>query len=279
VALLPVSLQERLQARIEKAKHNPITSNEHILMNVTSNDNVIDTTDSQFVGDHTQDETQQGTEDVKAFIHAAECVTQSEMEKQPCNKNMSPKAMNLLYHSNDQKDDLLSKSCCVLQHTRRENLDHIQVCGDIFPPDAKQPNLSASHVPLSHRDEAARASTDCMNHCKVDVSCAKNIMASMSEENDTVNIESIVAENCPHCRKDVPLSEYAEHLDFHTAEKLHEALNGVAVHVKSTVNASALHRNPSLELPTKRKHGLCKKPSVIDRKKKMRSITSFFTPK
>ncbi|PNF37476.1 hypothetical protein B7P43_G14868 [Cryptotermes secundus] len=277
VALLPVSLQERLQARIEKAKDNSRTSNKQILTNITSNNNVIDTTDSQSVGDHSQGETELGTKDVKPFIHAAECVTQSEMEKQPYIENMSPKGMNLLYHSNDQKDDLLSKSCSVLQHRRSENLDQIQVCDDIFPPDTKQQNLSVSRVPLSHRDEAAGPSTDFMNHCKVDVSYAKNIMAS---DKDTENSESIVAENCPHCRKDVPLSEYAEHLDFHTAEKLHEELNGVAVHVKSTVNASALHRNPSLELTTKRKHGsLCKKSSVIGRNKKMRSITAFFTPK
>jgi hypothetical protein len=241
---------------------------------------VIDPTDSQFVGVHSQDETEQGTKDVKAFIHAAECVKQSEMEKQPCNRNMSPKGMNLLYHSDDQKDDSLSKSHCVLQHTRGENLDHIQDCGDIFPPDAKQQHLSAGHVPLNHRDEASRAGSDCMNHCKLDVSCAKNIMASVSEEHDTENSESIVAENCPHCRKDVLLREYAEHLDFHTAEKLHKELNGVAVYVKSTVNASAQHRNPSVELATKRKRGpLCKKPSVIDHNKKMRSITAFFTPK
>lgn len=276
VALLPASLQERLRARIENSKHNSRISNKCILTNITSNDNVIDTADSQFVGDHSQDETEQGTKDVKAFIHAAQCVTQSETEKQPCNKKMSPNAKTLLYHSNDQKDGLLSKSCCVLQHTKRENLHHMQVCDDIFPPDVKQQNLSASHVLLSHRDETAGASSDCMNHCEVDVSYAKNIMASVSEEHDTENSKSTVAENCPHCRKDVPLSEYAEHLDFHTAEKLHEELNGAAVHV----NASALHRNPSLELPTKRKHGpLCKKPSVIGHNKKMRSITAFFTPK
>jgi hypothetical protein len=113
-----------------------------------------------------------------------------------------------------------------------------------------------------------------MNHCEVDISYAKNTMASVSEGNDTENSENIVAENCPHCKKDVPLSEYAEHLDFHTAEKLHEELNGVAV------NASALNRNLSLEPPTKRKHGPpCKKPSLIERNKKMRSITAFFTPK
>lgn len=280
VALLPVPLQERLQARIEKVKHSSRISKKCNLTNITSNDKVIDPTDSQFVGGHSQDETEQGAKDINAFIHAAECVTQSEMEKQPCNRNLSPKAINLLYHSDDQKDDLPSKSHCVLQHTRGENLDHIQVCGDIFPPDAKQQYLSASHVLLSHRDEASRASTDCMNHCKLDVSCAKNILASVPEEHDTENSESIVAENCPHCGKDVPLSEYAEHLDFHTAEKLHKELNGLAVHVKSTANASAQHRNPPIELQTKRKRGsLCKKPSVIDHNKKMRSITAFFTPK
>jgi hypothetical protein len=241
VALLPVPLQERLQARIEKAKNSRISS-KCVLTNIATSSNNIDTTDCWFDASHSQDETEQGVKDVEAFVHAAECVMPSEMEKQSYNKNMLPKATNLCCHSDDQKDDLLSETHCVFQCTKEES--------SIVPPDAKQQYLNASHVPF------------------------------VSEENDAEKSESIVAEYCPQCRKDVPLDEYPEHLDFHTAEKLHKELNGVATHVTNTVNASALHKNASLELPTKRKHSpLRKKPPVIDRNKKMRSITAFFAPK
>jgi hypothetical protein len=249
VALLPVPLQERLQARIEKAKNSRISS-KCVLTNIATSSNNIDTTDSWFVGSHSQNETEQGAKDVEAFVHAAKCVMPSEMEKQPYNKNMLPKATNLFCHSDDQKDDLLSESHCVFQCTKEENLDQLQVCDSIVPSDAKRQYLNASHVPF------------------------------VSEENDAENSESIVAEYCPQCRKDVPLNEYAEHLDFHTAEKLHKELNGVAMHVTNTLNASALHKNASLELPAKRKHSpQSKKPPMIDRNKKMRSITAFFAPK
>jgi hypothetical protein len=251
VALLPVPLQERLQARIEEAKKNSRINSKCALTNITtSSNNIIDTTDSCFAGSNSQDETKEGAKDVKAFVHAAKCIMQSETETQSCNKNTLPKATNVSYNSDDQKVDLLSESRCVLQHTKEENLGQIQVCDGIFPPDAKQQYLNASHVPF------------------------------VSEENHAEDSESTVAEYCPQCRKDVPLYEYAEHLDFHTAEKLHKELNGVEMHVTDTLNASALHKNPSLELPTKRKHNpLCKKPSMIDRNKKMKSITAFFAPK
>jgi hypothetical protein len=248
VALLPVPLQESLQARIEKAKNNTRLSNKHGLTNITaSSNNVIDTSDSWFVGSHVQDKTKYCAKDVRAFVLAAKYVRQWETENQPCNKDVLPKATNLLYLPDYQKDDSLSESHCVLQHTRKENMDHRQICDGI---DAKQQYLNAGRVPF------------------------------VPEENDAGNSESIVTENCARCRKVVPLSEYAEHLDFHAAEKLHKELNGVAVHVTDTLSASTLHKNPSLELPTKRKHSpKCKKTSVIHRDKKMKTITAFFNPK
>jgi hypothetical protein len=92
----------------------------------------------------------------------------------------------------------------------------------------------------------------------------------VSEETETENSQNIVAETCPQCCKDIPLSEYPEHLDFHTAKKLHEELNGGAVHVRTTTATSTLHKN-LYELPTKRKCGhFPKKPSVTDCDKRMR---------
>lgn len=286
VALLPVPLQERLQARIEEAKQDSRISSKHALTNMTSSDdsNLTDTPDSWFVGGRTQAETEQGSESVNANLHAAECVAESEMENQPCNESKSSKPMNPTHHSDDQKDNLLCESRYVLQDTIKESLGIVECDNVIFPPAAKQQYLSARYVPPSHREEALRMSADSVNHCKADTSYAHDITSlapSTSKESGAKCSQNIVAETCPQCRKDVLLSEYLEHLDFHAAEKLHEVLNGVAVHMRTAPNASALHKKPSLELPTKRKRGNrpTKKSSVIDRDKKMRSITTFFTPK
>jgi hypothetical protein len=277
VALLPAPLQERIRARIEKAKQDSSISSKHASANLTSSDdsNLTDTPDSWFVGGRTQAETEQGTKVVKA-IQVAECVTETEMQEQSCNRRKSPKTMNLLH----QRDALLSKSSCILQGNREENFDLVEICDDeIFPPAAKQQCLGANHVPLNHRDEACTSS---VSHCKTDASHAHHVtsvITSVSEESDTETSQDIVAETCPQCRKDVPLSEYPEHLDFHAAEKLHEELNGGAVHVRTAVTTSTVHKNLS-ELPTKRKRGrLPKKLSVTDCDKKMRSITAFFAPK
>jgi hypothetical protein len=263
VALLPVPLQERIRAQMEKAKQNSSISSKHASANITLSDdsNLADTPDSWFVGGHTQ---------------VAECVTQPEMEKQQCSRSKLPKAMNRLH----QRDVLLSKSSCILQSTREENYDLIERCDDeMLPPAAKQQCLDESHVPLNHRSEA---STSYVSHCETDTLHERHgtsVVTSVSEESDTGSSQNIVTETCPHCRKDVPLSQFLEHLDFHAAEKLHKELNGGAVDVRTAVTTSTLHKNLS-ELPAKRRRGrLPKKLSSADCDKKIRSITSFFTPK
>ncbi|XP_021932268.1 DNA polymerase eta isoform X2 [Zootermopsis nevadensis] len=199
VALLPTPLQKRVQAQIEKAKHDSNVSSKHVSANLTSDDtNMTHTSDSWLVGGHTQAETDRAT---------------------------------------------------------------------------------VSYVPLNHGDEAETSSA---SHCKTDTSHAylvTSVTPSICEESNAENNQNVVCETCPQCRKDVPLSEYAEHLDFHAAEKLHKELNGGSVHVRTAVTTSTLPKNPS-ELPTKRKRGrLPRKLSVTDCGKKMRSITTFFAPK
>jgi hypothetical protein len=271
VALLPMPLQERIRAQIEEAKQDSKMSSEHVSTNMTSSDdsNLTDTPDSWYVGGHTQAETQPGAKDV------GECVTEPKMEKHLCNRSKSPKTVNLLH----QRGDLLSKSDTLLQGTKDKNLDLTEICDDkIFPAAAKQQHLSVSHVPLNHRDEPCTSSVSRAERGAYAYT-VMSIIPSVSEETETENSQNIVAETCPHCCKDIPLSEYPEHLDFHAAEKLHEELNSGAVHVRTTTATSTLHKNLS-ELPTKRKRGrLPKKPSVTDCDKRMRSITAFFTPK
>uniref|UniRef100_A0A2Z5U652 DNA polymerase eta n=1 Tax=Reticulitermes speratus TaxID=60591 RepID=A0A2Z5U652_9NEOP len=281
VALLPASLKKRLQSQIENAKHNSV-SNKHAVGTITmlGDGKLINARDSLFVGSHTKCGAEEVSEVVKVSMHVDECVPESESEKQLCNRSKSATSLNLLDHCDDQKDDLLSKSSHALQGAKEENRDLIQVGDDIVPPEAKQQYLSANHISLSCRDESVRASTDIAGHNKAKSYNVTSVTLGMSEENDVKDNMNVVAEVCPHCRKAIPLNEYPEHLDFHTAEKLHEELNGRAVQMRTAVSTSALNKKPSLELPTKRKRGaLSKKPSMTDRDKKTRTITAFFTPK
>lgn len=281
VALLPAPLQKRLQSQIENAKHKS-SSHKNAVSTITvlGDGKLMDAPDSLVVGSHKQSAAEDIT-DIKVCMHVDECVPESEREMQLCNRSKSSTSVNLLDHSDNQKDDLLSKSSHVLQRSKEENWDPIQVCDDIFPPEAKQQYLSASHISLSYRDESVRASTDIAGHSKADISYGvTSVRPGVPEENDVKDNMNVVAEACPHCRKAVPLSEYPEHLDFHTAEKLHEELNGRVVQVRTEVSTSTQHKKPSLEIPTKRKRGpLSKKSSVTDHDKKMRTITAFFTPK
>ena len=282
VALLPSPLQKRLLSRIENAKHDSRISNKHAVSTVMSGDStLIDVPGSLLVGGHTKCEAEEVTEVMKESVCVDDCVTVSEREKHLCSGIKLSTALNLLGHSDDKKDDLLSKSSLVLQGAKEESWDLIQVCDDIYPPEAKEQYLSADHISLRRRDEAVGASTGIAGHSKANVLYGVNsVILDMSEENDVKNDRNVVAEACPQCKKAILLSEYPEHLDFHTAEKLHEELNGRAVQMRTAVSTSTLHKKPSLELATKRKRGpLSKKPSVTDHDKKMRTITAFFTPK
>lgn len=283
VALLPTPLQKRLQSQIKNAKHCSGISNKQAVSTITTlgDSNLIEAPDSLFVGSHTKCEAEEVKEVVKVSMLVDECVPESGRERQVCNRGKLSKAPNLLDQSHDQKDDLLSKSSHVLQGAREENWDLLQVCDDIVPPEAKQQYVSVNHIPLSHRDEAAIASTNTASHSKPSVSYdVTSVTVGMSGDSDVKDCMNIVVEACPHCRKAVSLSEYPEHLDFHTAEKLHEELNGRKTQMDTALRTSLLHKKPSLELQTKRKRGpMSKKSSLTDHDKKMRTITAFFTPK
>lgn len=283
VALLPSPLQKRLHSQIENAKHNSRISNKCAVSTVTTSDDskLIDAPDSLLVGGHTKCEAEELTEVVKVSMHVEDGVSESEREKQLCSGNKLSTALHPLGHSDDEKDDILSKSSHVLQGAKEESWDLLQVCDDISPPEAEEQYLSADQFSLRRRDEAVRACTGIAGHSTAFVSNdVTSMILGMSEENDVKDTMNVVAEVCPQCKKAVLLSEYPEHLDFHTAEKLHEELNGRTVQMRTAVSTSALDKKPSLELKTKRKRGpLSKKPSVTDRDKKMRTITAFFTPK
>jgi len=284
VALLPSPLQKRLHCQIENTKHNSRISNKHVVSTVTTSDDsrLIDAPDSLLVGGHTKWEAEELTEVVKVSMHVDDGVSESEREKQLCNGSKLSTALHLLGHSDDEKDDMLSKNSHVLQGAKEESWDLLQVCDDICPPEAEEQYLSADQFSLRRRDETVRACTGVAGHSTANVSNGvTSMILGMSEENDVKDTMNVIAEVCPQCKKTVLLSEYPEHLDFHTAEKLHEELNGRTVQMRTAVSTSKLDKKPSLEFKkTKRKHGpLSKKPSVTDRDKKMRTITAFFTPK
>lgn len=283
VALLPSPLQKRLHSQIENAKRNSRISNKRAVSTVTTSDDskLIDAPGCLLVGGHTKCEAEECTEVVKVSMHVANCVSESEREKQLCSGSKLSTALHLLGHSDDEKDDILSKSSHVLQGAKEESRDLMQVYDDISPPEAEEQYLSADHISLRSRDEAVRACTSVAGCSTANVSYGvTSMLLGMSEENDVKDTVNVVAEVCPQCKKTVLLSEYPEHLDFHTAEKLHEELNGRTVQMRSALSASTLSKKPSLQPKTKRKRGpLPKKPSVTDCDKKMRTITAFFTPK
>jgi len=283
MALLPSPLQKRVHSQIENAKHSSRISNKHAVSTVTTSGDskLIDAPDCLLVGGQTKNEAEELTEVVKVSMHVDDCVSESKREKQLCRGSKLSTALHLLDHSDDEKDDIFSKSSHVLQGAKEENRDLMQVCDDISPPEAEEQYLSADHISLRCRDEAVGAGTGVAGRSTANVSYGVTTMIlGMSEENDVKDVVNVVAEVCPQCQKAVLLSDYPEHLDFHTAEKLHEELNGGTVHMRTAVSTSTLDKKPSLELKTKRKRGpLSKKLSVTDRDKKMRTITAFFTPK
>jgi hypothetical protein len=283
VALLPSPLQKRLHSQIENAKCNSRTSNKRAVSTVTSSGDskLIDAPYCLLVGGHTKCEAEELTEVVKVSTYVDDCVSESEREKQLCSGSKLSTALHLLGHSDDEKDDILSKSSHVLQGAKEESRDLIQVCDDISPPEAEKQYLSADHISLRHRDDAVRACTGVADRSKPNVSYGvTSMILGMSEENGVKDTVNVVGEVCPQCKKAVLLSEYPEHLDFHTAEKLHEELNGRTVQMRTAVSTSIPDKKPSLQLKTKRKCGpLSKKPSVTDGDKKMRTITAFFAPK
>jgi len=283
VALLPSPLQKRLHSQIANAKHNSKISNKRAVSTVTTSDDSkqIDAPDSLLVGGHTKCEVEKPTGVVKVSMRFDDCVSESEREKQLCSGSKFSTALHLLGRSDDEKDGILSKSSHVLQGEKEESQDLLQVCDEISPPEAEEQYLSADHFSLRRRDEAVRACTGVAGRSTANVSYGvTSMILGTSEENDVNDTMNVVAEVCPQCKKAVLLIEYPEHLDFHTAEKLHEELNGRTVQMRTALSTSTLDKKPSLELKTKRKRGpLSKKPSVTDRDKKIRTITAFFTPK
>ena len=283
MALLPSPLQKLIHSQIENAKHNSRISNKRAVSTVTTSGDskLIDAPDCLLVGGHTKCEAEELTEVVKVSMHVDDCVPESEREKQLCSGSKLSTALHLLGHSDDEKDDTFSKSSHVLQGAKEESRDLMKVFDDISPPEAEGQYLSADHISSRRKDEAVRAGTGVAGCSTANVSYGvTSKILGMSEENDVKDTMNVVAEVCPHCQKAVLLSEYPEHLDFHTAEKLHEELNGRTVQTRTAVSTSTLDKNPSLKLKTKRKRGpLPKKLSVTDCDKKMRTITAFFTPK
>lgn len=282
MALLPSPLQKRVHSQIENAKHNSRISNKHAVSTVTTSGDskLIDAPDCLLVGGHTKCEAEELTEVVKVSMHVDDCVSESEREKQLCSGSKLSTALHLLGHSDDEKDDVFSKSSHVLQGAKEESRDLMKVFDDISP-EAERHNLSADHISLRRRDEAARAGTGVASCSTANVSYGvTSKIHGISEENDVKDAMNVVAEVCPQCQRAVLLSEYPEHLDFHIAEKLHEELNGRTLQMRTAVSTSTLDKKPSLKLKTKRKRGpLSKKLSVTDCDKKMRTITAFFTPK
>ena len=283
MALLPSPLQKRVHSQIENAKHNSRISNKCAVSTVTTSGDskLIDAPDCLLVGGHTKCEAEELTEVVKVSMHVGDCVSESEREKQLRSGSKFSAALHLLGHSDDEKDDVFSKSSHVLRGAKEESRDLMQVFDYISPSEAEGQYLSADHISLIRRDEAVRAGTGVAGCSTANVSYGvTSKILGMSEENYVKDTMNVVAEVCPQCQKAVLLSEYPEHLDFHTAEKLHEELNGRTVQMRTAVSTSTLDKKPSFKLKTKRKHGpLSKKLSVTDRDKKMRTITAFFTPK
>jgi hypothetical protein len=282
VALLPSPLQKRLHSQIENAKHNSSMSNKRAVSTVTMSDGskLIDAPDCLLVGSHTKCEAEELTEVVNVSVCVDDCVSESEREKQLFSGSKLSTALHLLGHSDDEKDDIPSKSSHVLQGAKEKSRDLMQVCDDICPPEAEEQYLSADHISLRCRDEAIRACTGVAARSTANVSYGvTSVILGMSEENDVKDTMNVVAEVCPHCKYAVLLSEYPEHLDFHTAEQLHEELNGRTVQMRSAVSNSAMDKKPSLQLKTKRKRGPLSKKPVTDCDKKMKTITAFFTPK
>ncbi|XP_046998076.1 DNA polymerase eta [Schistocerca americana] len=107
-------------------------------------------------------------------------------------------------------------------------------------------------------------------------------VSGFSSQTNNVKHHNVVSSNvasdvCPHCKSIVLLSEYPEHLDFHLAEKLHEELNS-ATSVASTSMPNQVPKT-KINLNKRKKGGNVKKSQ--DNKtdtKKVKSITSFFTP-
>lgn len=89
--------------------------------------------------------------------------------------------------------------------------------------------------------------------------------------------KKVASEICPHCNSIVLLSEYPEHLDFHLAEKLHKELNSAT----SSANTCTSNHLPKTKINlNKRKKGGNVRNNHDNKtdSKKVKSITSFFTP-
>lgn len=84
-------------------------------------------------------------------------------------------------------------------------------------------------------------------------------------------------ELCNECKKNIPIDEFLEHLDYHAAMKLHAEINKAAdIKLKSNINnnnAKSINAKVNSVEKNKRKKGGNAK--TID--KKMKSITSFFS--
>nr|CAD7258260.1 unnamed protein product [Timema shepardi] len=114
------------------------------------------------------------------------------------------------------------------------------------------------------------------------VNSSINIVSEESNESPLEVDENyqLVKEMCAQCNKLIPLLDFSEHLDFHSAQDLHRQLNSASGinggHPKPTSN-----RGTSIkDAVNKKKRGrVSRKQNTLIADKKIRSITSFFVPK
>nr|CAD7441825.1 unnamed protein product [Timema bartmani] len=114
------------------------------------------------------------------------------------------------------------------------------------------------------------------------VNSSINIVSEESNESPLEVDENyqLVKEMCAQCNKLIPLIDFSEHLDFHSAQDLHRQLNSASGinggHPKPTSN-----RGTSIkDAVNKKKRGrVSRKQNTMIADKKIRSITSFFVPK
>lgn len=106
-------------------------------------------------------------------------------------------------------------------------------------------------------------------------------LKEMDFENPNQFTNQTIFEICSECKKSIPLSEFLEHLDFHTAQNLHRSLNSAH---SSTITISPITRSSPFKNSkisnVKRKRGRqSNNTNHVEDTKKTKSIASYFTPR
>ncbi|KAI4471397.1 dna polymerase eta [Holotrichia oblita] len=84
-------------------------------------------------------------------------------------------------------------------------------------------------------------------------------------KSNTQEVVNVPTETCPHCDKNIPNTEFASHLDYHVAKKLHLEINSL---LKDNTKTAPVPKNIN---KTKQKPKQGKPPSVIAFSSKIRN--------